>query len=64
MEQRTATLIALCLMPFAALFYRVVSRYLVELAWRHAPPGRFKNLLGRDRASRRKQVIGVRDQRL
>lgn len=52
MEQRTATVIALALLPVAVFVLRFVSRSLVEIAYRMAPPGRFRDLLSRDRASR------------
>ncbi len=52
MKERTATVIALLLLPFAVLVFRVGSRWLVEIAYRHAPEGWFKRLLARDRASR------------
>jgi hypothetical protein len=55
MEQRTATFIALALTPLVVFLFRFVSRSLVEIAYRAAPPGWFKQLLARDRASRAKR---------
>jgi hypothetical protein len=46
--------IAMALLPLGILFYRVVPRLIVELLWRYAPEGKFKELLTRDRASRTK----------
>lgn len=55
MEQRTATLIALAVMPLMLFGLRFVSRSLVEIAYRYSPEGWFKRLLSRDRASRAKR---------
>jgi hypothetical protein len=55
MKERTALVIALVLVPIAAFGLRYGSRVLVEWLYRIAPEGRFKRLLARDRASRRRR---------
>lgn len=53
MDSSTRTLIALALVPFAVFGFRFLARSLVEIAYRLSPPGWFRNLLAKDRASRR-----------
>lgn len=53
MTTKMATAISLLLLPFAVYFYRVLARCVVELMYMAAPEGKFKELLARDRASRR-----------
>lgn len=46
--------LSLVVAPFFYFAFRFISRLIVETLWRCSPPGWFKDLLGRDRASRAK----------
>ena len=46
------TFIAIALIPFTKFIVTVFARGLVEVAYRISPPGKFRDLLARDRASR------------
>jgi hypothetical protein len=55
MSQSMAMAIALAVTPLMVFVLRLLSRTLVEWAYWKSPPGRFRNLLARDRASRTKR---------
>ncbi len=42
----------MALLPFGVFILTVVSRFIVEVAYRLSPPGWFRDLLARDRESR------------